>query len=915
MMNAFHRLNPSIQKAIKKMGIIEPTESQNKAIPRILEGKNILLIAPTGIGKTEAAVLPIFHNLLESKFEGFTVLYITPLRALNRDMLRRMNWFSEELDITVGVRHGDTTQKERRQQVKNPPQILITTPETLQIMFTGRRLRKHLENVRWVVVDEIHELAQDERGAQLSIGLERLCHLAKRDFQRIGLSATVGSAEEVAKFLVGVDRNVEILDVSTEKRMKIHVTSPKANKKDEKLSKKIYCEKKQAACIRRCYELIKDHRSTLFFVNTRDTAEFLAARYRLWKEKFGIGIHHGSLSKRVRIQMEDDFKNEVIKALICTSSLELGIDIGAADFTIQYNSPRQVTRLIQRIGRAGHHIDSLSEGSIVATNEDEIAEGSVIARRALHQELEKFKIRQNGLSVLANQIAAFAMTGRKEIEQTYKIIRKAYPYRTLTKQMYLGVLDQLNDLRMIWLDDNDFGKTRNTLTYYYENISMIPDERSYRIVDISSRKPIATLDERFVARFGDLGTPFIVRGLTWKIVDFDEEKILVEQVKDIGTIPSWVGEEIPIPFEIAQEVGHLRRASNWEKYSMDKDSIELLRNYIKKQAEYPIPNDKLVTIEVGDRLFIINACFGSKVNETLGKIISSLLTAKLGESIGVDTDAYRIILEVPRQVKPDEIKEILLKTKPHAVEDMLRIVLRNSSYLRWQFLHVAKKFGVIRKAVDYRSISIKKLMTSFEDTPIFEEAIEKVLWERMDVENTAKILSDIQNSVIDIQITTISPIGIAGLKAKKELMIPQRADHSILMSLKKRLEDERVLLVCLNCKRSSTRRVKNLDKKIRCPVCQSVLIAALHPSKRKTLELLKRKALKKEEIKQIKRIYKNANLVMAHGKKAAFALVGRGVGVDTAARILYRYHEDEDAFLKDILAAEINYAKTKRFWD
>ena len=375
-MSIFDELEPEIRKALAALKIRAPSEAQKQVIPHLLKKEQVLLIAPTGIGKTEAAMLPILDDILKARPDfdesldskpdiertqdsvpaGFYVLYITPLRALNRDMMRRLEWFGKKLGITVGVRHGDTTQYERTKQSKNPPQILITTPETFQIMFTGKNLIGHLKNVRWVVIDEIHEMAQDERGAQLSVGLERLAEIVKRKFIRVGLSATVGSPDEVARFLKGGSSDMKIVNVSREKKMKLTITCPRPNREDIKLSDALRTDPESSARLRRCRELIEKNTSTLIFVNTRNTAEILAARFHLMDEDFPIGVHHGSLSKHIRVQMEEDFKAGLINSLICTSSLELGIDIGAADFTIQYNSPRQASRLIQRIGRAGHTI-------------------------------------------------------------------------------------------------------------------------------------------------------------------------------------------------------------------------------------------------------------------------------------------------------------------------------------------------------------------------------------------------------------------------------------------------------------------------------------------------------------------------------------------------------------------------------
>ncbi|MEI6796988.1 MAG: DEAD/DEAH box helicase, partial [Methanomassiliicoccales archaeon] len=262
----FELLDPRILKVLKDKDIHEPTGPQKDAIPSILAGKHLLLVAPTGIGKTEAAMLPVLHKLITTPGKGIQVLYVTPLRALNRDMLRRMQEFGEALGLDVAVRHGDTPQSERSRQSRRAPDILITTPETLQILFTGKNLRAHLKNVRYFIVDEIHELANDERGAQMSVAMERLVDLAG-EYQRIGLSATVGSMEEVARFLGG-QRDVTIVKANVTKEMQVQVLCPEITDLDRDLAGTLQCDAELAACMRLCREIIEKHTSTLLFVNT-----------------------------------------------------------------------------------------------------------------------------------------------------------------------------------------------------------------------------------------------------------------------------------------------------------------------------------------------------------------------------------------------------------------------------------------------------------------------------------------------------------------------------------------------------------------------------------------------------------------------------------------------------------------------
>jgi len=909
-------LDASILDAVRALGIEEFTEPQIRAIPRILAGANVLLVAPTGIGKTEAALLPILHHLLAEKPAPTSCLYITPLRALNRDMLRRMTFFADRLGVRVAVRHGDTTPQERAAMTRHPPDILITTPETFQILFTGRKLREHLKSVRWVVIDEIHELASDERGAQLAVGLERLRDLTGREFQRIGLSATVGTPEEVASFLGGVGRPVEVIRVRIPKGLRIRVEMPIPAKGDSDIADHLRVQPGQATALRRCYELIKEHQSTLFFVNTRDTAEFLSSRLAAWYQDPGIGVHHGSLSRDVRVQMEDEFKASRLRALVCTSSLELGIDVGSADFVLQYNSPREVARLVQRIGRSGHGVGDVSDGVILATHEDDVAEACAIARRALAEEIEDLVVRQDNRSVLANQLVAIAVSERfASLDEAYETVRRSWPFRTLKRADFDEVVAQLAELRVLWSRDRRLGRSSNSLPYFIENISMIPDVKTYRVVDITSRRPIGTLDEWFVAENAKLGESFIMRGTAWRFVDFKEDHILVEPVREIGDVPSWVGEDIPVPFEVAQEVGRLRRERDLSAYPANDRAVEKFIEYVASVGDAPLATDQRITIESAREVIIVNACLGSKVNETLGQLISSLVSARLGQSVGVQTDPYRIVLEVPRSVNPQQILAILRPEDPDALEPLLRVILKNSAFLRWAFVYVAKKFGALRRDVDWESVSIPRLLKTFENTPLFEEVLDKVFWERLDIPRTIGVLRKIRAGELEVVVTRMTPIGRAGLEGGRLLITPSKADHATLMAVKARLEKESATFLCLNCKMSWREAVKDLPAKIRCLKCQGLMVAVVAPYEKDKVMKLDLGGTDKESRSKAKRLFTNASLVMAHGKKAVLALMARGVGEDTAARILRGYHETEEDFLRDVLAAEITYARTKRFWD
>ncbi|MFQ5891905.1 MAG: DEAD/DEAH box helicase, partial [Candidatus Methanofastidiosia archaeon] len=617
-------LHPKIISLLEEKGFSSLTLSQKLGIPKILSGEDTLIIARTGSGKTEAAVLPIFSNLLEYGGEGIKVLYIAPLKALNRDLLDRLEWWAERLEIKIAVRHGDTSKSERRKQTLNPPDVLITTPETLQALLIGKRMRVNLIPLRFVVIDEIHELCEEKRGIQLSLGLERLVELCGRKFQRIGLSATVGTPKEVARFL---SEKAMVVDATEEKGLEVLVEYPLG--KNPELSDFLQVNTETASRIERILKLISEHESVLIFVNTREMAETLSSRFNLITHE--IDVHHSSLSKYMRIDTEKRFKAQKLKSIVCTSSMELGIDIGSVDLVIQYASPRKVSRLVQRAGRSGHRIGETSRAFIIAVSEDDILEASVIARKAVGNELEETRIYENALDVLADQLVGLLMDEyRFEIERAFRVVKRAYPYRNLSKEKFLEVLDFLKALRLIWREEGYFGRKRSAMNYYFENLSMIPDTKHYKIFEVGTNSYIGTLDEEFIATRAEIGENFVVKGRAWTLLDIKEDRVEVSESKVIGAIPAWEGELIPVPFEVAQEVAKMRE--NFSKsYPISKEAFSALKKYLEEHEKNdPIPSSYEILIEEFKDFVVIHAPFGSLANETLGRLISVLLSSKLG---------------------------------------------------------------------------------------------------------------------------------------------------------------------------------------------------------------------------------------------------------------------------------------------
>jgi ATP-dependent Lhr-like helicase len=312
---------------------------------------------------------------------------------------------------------------------------------------------------------------------------------------------------------------------------------------------------------------------------------------------------------------------------------------------------------------------------------------------------------------------------------------------------------------------------------------------------------------------------------------------------------------------------------------------------------------------------IVNACFGNRINETLGRMLSALLASRSGASVGLVVDPYRIILQTSVRIPEKRVVEMLGSTPPGSVETLLRAMLKNSSIMKWYLVHVGRKFGAVSKSLDVKTVSARTLLERFQGTLVFEEALERLLFDRMDVEGAESVLERIKSGDISIEISPASPMGMAGLESKNELISPERADRELLRALGDRLDRERVRLICLNCHGARTNRVGNVRDPIACPGCGGRLLAAVHPMERKAARLLERGPRTDEEKKLYNKYRKSADLVRGHGRRAVVTIMGRGVGPDTAARILTGYHEDEVELLREILKAEVNYSRTRRFWD
>jgi ATP-dependent Lhr-like helicase len=955
--SVFSLLAENVRKLLAELGFSEPTPPQTLAFPAVLEGKNVLLVAPTGSGKTEAVLLPVLSRLIEQQSQeqrGIRVLYITPLRALNRDMLKRLTFWAQQLGITVEVRHGDTELKTRRMQAKKPPTMLVTTPETLQAVLPGTQMRRHLRNVQFVIVDEVHDLASSKRGAQLSIALERLQTVTGREFQRIGLSATVGNPQEIAKFIAGTRRKISIIQASPEKSYHYNVENPSPIEADFDLAGKLETSPEAAARIRRILELVDSHKSTLIFVNSRTVAEALGHKLQqLHRED--IAVHHGSISKEERVSIEDAFKNGQLKAIICTSTLELGIDIGSVDLVIQYMSPRQVNSLIQRVGRSGHRLDRASEGTIITVYPDDTLEALASIKNAKESMIEPVPMHHNALDVLAHQIAGLLMdTQVVSVDELIRLLHRSYLYRDIQKKELLdliGFLDSLSHLRFNE-DEQVLTKTGKTREYYYSNLSMIPDERRYPVINILSDRKIGTLGDEFMALHARVGLNFIMKGKVWRIVQIEEEAGTVHVLPSedpFASVPGWDGEILPVPFELAQQTGQNRQRIAdvlketgdatvaaevlAKELSSDKDSmlnaIAEVDEQIKQHA--PLPTEKHVVLEVYDKYLIVHACFGELVNKTLGGVFDSVLSER--EVItGWWTDGYRILIELGRKLNKQEIAELprtLFGLSDEAVDSAFGKYLEAKFPFGYKMKAVAERFGVLPRGKTMSEQRLSELKARFDNTPVYRETIREAMIEKVDLPKAKQIVRDVAAG--KIKVTTYvsyekpTPLAyhiLAQYADVTELMAPERVIVNNIDRLKMAIDARTVTLLCIKCAQWTTQeKIKDLPQQPECPKCGSGLLAPLYRSQdvNHLRDALTRRRegeeLTPEELKELSQARRKADLILSYGKDAVRALQVKGVGPEMASRILGKMHTHEDEFYMDLLKAKVQYLRTREFWD
>ena len=909
-----------IIESFKDEGFQNLTKIQSISIPVMARMKNCLLVAPTGSGKTEASIIPIF-SLLENDRDNkinmtdnnaIIVLYITPLRALNNDVLRRIMNYAKKRNLEAQIRHGDTTRTARQKLIKKPPHILITTPESLGIILTHEKFQSYLKHLRWVIVDEVHELIGNERGTHLTVSLERLENISSHNVVRIGLSATVGNLKDAANFISGTNRKCAILVDNTIRKYDIDVK---------------YLKGSIINVAKFVIKYLNDNKicgSILLFTNTRDEAEYIGTTIRNQND-IPIEVHHGSLSRETREETEIKLREGLTGIVVCTSSLELGLDIGSVELVIHYGSSKQVSKLVQRIGRSRHVNFKSAKGLIIANSGDDELECLSIINRMKKRSIEIQEPHTDALDVVSHHLVGFVISTSesKKLDEFYQIITSAYPFRSLSFSDLEQCAALLDSFKIIKYDPKNktYARRIKSYKYYFENISTIPNIVKFEVMDVIRKKRIGTLDQQFIGEFGERGNVFILKGTQWRIVSVDDNKLQVNVEQVFGSpinIPHWIGEMIPVDYETAVEVGKLRnKVLNDSNINVESE----IKNTLQKIPI--IPDSKNIVIEsvINKNAVVVHSTFGTKINNTLSSLFSTFLASYVGHLVETKSDPYRILLSSSVRLSRINIEKVFYDE--YDVEAILITSLSNTYNLNWRVWMVSKKFGLVDKNAIYDKRLARFIYDRYSKTPISKESIRELIHDKYDVEATQEILQKIRNREISIHwfdLSLFSPLAQSIIEHQsKSSSSPLSIERGVLELIKERLDKTKHRLICIRCgKWERLVETREIVESISCKVCGSRLITTTFSSdyelSKIILNKLKGLEINREQNHKFERAWKAASLINNFGKKALTVLSGYGIGVETAARILRNYVDDENLY-KNIYDAERQYVTTRGFWN
>ncbi|HWF52997.1 MAG TPA: DEAD/DEAH box helicase, partial [Solirubrobacteraceae bacterium] len=796
-----------------------PTAAQTQAWPAIASGEHVLISAPTGSGKTLAAFLYAIDQLAQQpppsdpRERRTSLVYVSPLKALSYDVDRNLRTPLRGIgaDLKVAVRTGDTPQRERQQMLREAPDILITTPESLYLMLTGQA-QKLFQGTRWCIIDEIHAVASTKRGAHLALTLERLDQAAGRtgDVQRIGLSATQNPLEEVGRFMVGPHRHCRVVDTGVRKELDLQIRVPVESmvEPDDTPAPNLDPLEGGEATRRSIWPaiypellaLIRAHKSTILFVNNRRAAERLAIRLNDLAGEELARSHHGSLAREERTVVEEMLKAGELPCLVATSSLELGIDMGAVDLVIQVESPKSVARGLQRIGRAGHSVGDVSRGRIFPKFRADLLECAVVARRMREAQIETTVVPRNALDVLAQQIVAIAAAAGDEetvsVDNLYALVTRTHSYAELPRTQLENVLDMLDGRypssefaelrpRIVW--DRVAGTIRarpGARQLAVTNAGTIPD-RGLFAVTLPDGRRVGELDEEMVYEARP-GQTFLLGASTWRIEEIGRDRVIVTPAPGVpGAVPFWKGDTLGRPRELGEAIGAFAR---WavdqppevleRDYDLDRRAAANLVEFLaeQQQATRVIPSDRAIVVErfrdeIGDWRLCVLSPFGGRVHAAW----SLALSARIRDRFGLESDAIYsddgIIVHLPDAEERDGWDWVdLVLLEPDEVEDLVVGELGSSALFGARFRENAGRALLIPRARPgkrtplwqqrLKSQSLLEVAKKYGEFPVVLETYRECLRDVLDVPGLIELLTALHRreiSLVEVETPTASP--------------------------------------------------------------------------------------------------------------------------------------------------------------
>lgn len=804
-----------------------PTRAQQLGWTAISRGRHALIHAPTGSGKTLAAFLWCIDRLMTEPppaRRSVRVVYVSPLKALAYDVERNLRAplvgirrTADRLgtpipEVTVGSRTGDTPADERRQLVRTPPDILVTTPESLYLLLTSQA-RDILRGVEHVIVDEVHAMAATKRGSHLALSLERLAHLVGTDEgpQRIGLSATQRPLSAIAGFVGGVGREVEIVDAGARKTLDLEVIVPVDDMTRLDGDDAAAAEGPEArhsiwpSIHPKLLELIRAHRSTLIFVNSRRLAERLASRLNELAGEELVRAHHGSIAREQRLEIEEALKAGRLPALVATSSLELGIDMGAIDLVVQIEAPPSVAAGLQRIGRAGHHVGEPSVGRIFPKYRGDLVEAAVVAERMLAGAIEETRIPRNPLDVLAQQLVAICADGRWTVDELHRLVTRTDPFRDLSREQLAGVLDMLAgrypsdefaDLkpRVVWDRLTDTVASRNDARVVaITSGGTIPDRGLYGVFlsgedGARGGRRVGELDEEMVYE-SRVGETFLLGASTWRIEEIRPDRVIVTPAPgEPGKMPFWHGDAMGRPIELGRAIGAFLRelepmdrdaavARARSDHALDERAARNLVAYLDEQREVTgaLPTDRTIVLEqfrdeLGDWRAVLLTPFGGRVHAPWSIVVE----ARLRELHGLDVQTIwsddGIAIRLPESVDDDDALESVLLPDPDAVEDALTAELGASAIFSARFRENAARALLLPRRRPgqrtplwmqrQRSADLLRVASGYGSFPIILETYREILRDVFDLPALRELLADIRARrirVVRVETASASP--------------------------------------------------------------------------------------------------------------------------------------------------------------